>query len=404
MDTQTGRISPVIDAEQTRAWDAAHVMGTYARQPVLFVRGQGAKLWDSDGKEYLDFLTGLAVNGLGHCHPRVVKAIQEQAATLIHTSNLYLTAPQAALAHKLTAISDFERVFFCNSGAEANECAIKIARKHGKAVGGNTKFGIVTAQRSFHGRTMATVTATAQPKYQAPFAPMLPGVTYVSPDDVAALDQAVGPDTCAVILEPIQGESGVYPLTPEFLQAARSICDEHRALLIFDEIQTGMGRTGEWWCYQHGSVVPDIMTLAKSLGGGMPIGACLARGSAATTLVPGDHGSTFAGSPLAAAAALAAIEAIEDEHLVANACAMGMYLKHRLGEPRFATRVKEIRGIGLMVGIELAAEGARKAQSAALERGLIINAIGDTILRLLPPLIVTQDEIDHAVAILDEVI
>ena len=404
MDTQTGRIAPIVDAAEVKSWDDDFVMGTYVRQPGVFVRGEGARLWDDSGKEYLDFLGGIAVNGVGHCHPRIVKALQNQAATLLHTSNLYLTAPQAELAKKLISISDMERVFFCNSGAEANEAAIKIARKNGKTGGSDAKFRIVTAERSFHGRTMATVTATAQPKYQAPFAPMLPGFKYVPFNDLDALVEAVDGDTCAVLLEPIQGEGGVYPADHAYLEKARELCDKFGALLIFDEVQTGMGRTGKWWAYEHYGVLPDIMTLAKSLGGGVPIGACLARGAAATTLVPGDHGSTFAGGPLVASAALATIEAIEEEHLMANAHAMGAYLRHRLQEPRFAGKIVEIRGMGLMLGIELAEPNARQALTGAFERGLIINAVGDRIIRLLPPLIITRDDVDKAVDVLAEVI
>jgi predicted acetylornithine/succinylornithine family transaminase len=404
LDKDTGHIAPVVDAAEIKALDDAHVMHTYARLPVTFVRGQGAKLWDADGKEYLDFLAGIAVNGVGHCHPRVVQAIQEQAATLIHTSNLYYTAPQAQLAGKLCEISAFERVFFCNSGAEANEAAIKIARKHGKAVGGAGKFEIVTAHRSFHGRTLATVTATAQPKYQAPFTPLPPGFSYVPFNDIAALEAAVTDQTCAVMLEPIQGEGGVYPAHTPYLEAARSLCDKHRALLIFDEIQTGVGRTGHWWAYEHYGVVPDVMTLAKALGGGVPIGACLARGDAAETLVPGDHGSTFAGSPLAARAALAVLETIEAEHLLANAYAMGEYFVHRLAEPSLSAKIAGIRAVGLMIGVELSHLEAKRVQHDALARGLILNAIGDTTLRLLPPLIITKADIDRAMEILTAVL
>ncbi|MDQ2686541.1 MAG: acetylornithine transaminase [Armatimonadota bacterium] len=404
MHPHTGQIAPAVDADAIRALDDAHVMHTYARLPVTFVRGQGARLWDSDGKEYLDFLAGIAVNGVGHCHPRVVAAIQEQAATLIHTSNLYHTAPQAQLAAKLMAVSDFERVFFCNSGAEANEAAIKIARKHGKAKGGEGKFGIVTAHRSFHGRTLATVTATAQPKYQAPFTPLPPGFSYVPFNDIAALEAAVSDQTCAVLLEPIQGEGGVYPAHKPYLEAARALCDKHNALLIFDEVQTGVGRTGHWWAYQHYGVVPDVMTLAKSLGGGVPIGACLARGEAARTLVPGDHGSTFAGNPLAARAALAVLETIEQDHLLANAHAMGEYFAHRLNEPALRDKIADIRAIGLMVGVELTKPDAKRVVAEALERGLILNAVGDSILRFLPPLIITQADIDEAMAVLTAVL
>ena len=402
MDTETGRISQVWDQTQTKTWDDECVMTTYARLPVMFVRGEGVKLWDNDGNEYLDFLGGLAVNGIGHCHPKVVRALQEQAATLLHVSNLYLTGPQAKLAKKLTQISDFDRVFFCNSGAEANEAAIKIARKFGKATS-ETKFKIITAERSFHGRTIATVTATGQPKYQAPFTPVLPGVEYVPYDDIDALKAAVDDDVCAVMLEPIQGEGGVYVASTEYLKAAREICDRHGALLIFDEVQTGMGRTGKWWAYQQSGVVPDVMTSAKALGGGVPIGACLARGAAASTFVPGDHGSTFAANPLASSAALAVIEAIEEDHLIANAHAMGAYLVRRLTDA-LGAKVKEIRGQGLMLGIELVEPNARKVMTDALANGLIINAIGDSILRLLPPMIITKADVDRAVEILGAVV
>ena len=404
LDTQTGQISPVLDVAQVKEWDDAHVMHTYARLPVTFVRGQGARLYDAEGKEYLDFLAGIAVNGLGHCHPRLVRAIQEQAATLIHTSNLYLTAPQAQLAAKLAEISDFERVFFCNSGAEANEAAIKIARKYGKAHGGAGKYHIITAHRSFHGRTLATVTATAQPKYQEPFAPLVPGFHYVPFNDIGALEQAVTDETCAVLLEPIQGEGGVYPAHKPYLEAARALCDKHQALLIFDEVQCGMGRTGRWWAYQHYGVVPDVMTLSKSLGGGIPIGACLARGGAAATLVPGDHGSTFAGNPLAARAALAVIETIEEEHLLANAHAMGEYFVHRLQEPALRPKVRDIRAVGLMLGVELVAPDAKRVLRESLEHGLILNAIGDHVLRLLPPLIITREDVDQAIDVLAAVL
>lgn len=404
LHTDTGQIAPAVDAGEITALDDAHVMHTYARLPVTFVRGLGARLWDADGKEYLDFLAGIAVNGVGHCHPRVVAAIQEQAATLIHTSNLYHTVPQARLAAKLTEISDMERVFFCNSGAEANEAALKIARKHGKVVGGEGKFGVVTAHRSFHGRTLATVTATAQPKYQAPFTPLPAGFSYVPFNDIAALEAAVSEDTCAVLLEPIQGEGGVFPADRAYLEAARLLCDKHNALLIFDEVQTGVGRTGHWWAYQHYGVVPDVMTLAKSLGGGVPIGACLARGAAAETLVPGDHGSTFAGNPLAARAALAVLETVEEEHLLANAHAMGEYFMRRLGDPSLRSKIAEVRGLGLMIGVELSRPDAKRVLADALARGLIVNAVGDHILRFLPPLIVTRDDIDRAMEVLTAVL
>ncbi len=318
----------------------------------------------------------------------------------MHVSGYYYTAPVAKLAQKIVSVSGMDRAFFCNSGAEANECAIKIARKYAKSHGGASKYNIVTAQKSFHGRTMATVTATGQPKYQEPFAPVVQGFTHVPFNDIDALTTAVNDDTCAILLEPIQGEGGVYPADKSYLQAARALCDKHDALLIFDEVQTGLGRTGKWWAYEHYGVVPDVLTSAKALGGGFPIGACLARGEAAETLVPGDHGSTYGGNPLACRAALTVLETIEDEHLVANADAMGAYFVHRLNEPRFRGKIADIRAIGLMIGIELAEPNAKRILMEALEKGLLLSAIGDNILRLVPPLIITQADIDEAVDIL----
>jgi len=404
LDTATGQIAPVIDAAEIKRLDNEYLLHAYARLPVTLVRGQGVRVWDADGKQYLDFLAGIAVNSLGHCHPKMVAAIQEQAATLIHTSGYYYTAPVAKLAEKLVSTSDMERVFFGNSGAEANECAIKIARKHAKSHGGASKYHIVAAQQSFHGRTMATVTATGQPKYSEPFAPVVQGFSHVPFNDVAALEAAVTDDTCAVMLEPIQGEGGVYPAHRTYLEAARALCDKHHALLIFDEVQTGVGRTGKWWAYEHYGVIPDILTSAKGLGGGFPIGACLARGEAAVTLVPGDHGSTFGGNPLACRAALAVLETIEEEHLLANAHAMGQYFVHRLNEVPFRDKLTDIRAIGLMIGIELAAPDAKRVLSAALENGLLLSAIGDHVLRLVPPLIVTQSDIDRVTDILAAIV
>jgi predicted acetylornithine/succinylornithine family transaminase len=402
LNTETGHIAAIIDADRVKA-DDEYVMHTYGRLPVTFVRGAGVNLWDADGKQYLDFLGGIAVNGLGHCHPRVVRAIQEQAETLIHTSNLYYTSPMTKLAKKLSEISDFDRTFFCNSGAEANEAALKIARKFGKATS-EDKFEVVTAQKSFHGRTLGSLTATGQPKYQSSFAPLLPGFDYVPYNDIEALADAVTDQTCAVMLEPVLGESGIYPATQAYLDAARKICDDHGALLIFDEVQTGVGRSGKWWAYQHYGVIPDVMTLAKALGGGVPIGACLARGKAAATLVPGDHGSTFGGNLLATAAALAVLQTIEDDHLLANAHAMGAYFVHRLNEEPFLDKVAEVRSLGLLVGVELTKQDAKRVQTEALDRGLILNAIGDTTLRFLPPLIITKENVDQAISILAEVI
>ena len=404
LDKLTGQIGPVVDDAEIKHLDDTYLLHVYARLPITLVRGQGTRVWDANGKEYLDFLAGIAVNCLGHCPPKVVQAIQEQSATLMHTAGYYYTAPVARLAEKLTKIAGMERVFFGNSGAEANECAIKIARKYAKSHGGPSKFGIVAAQKSFHGRTMATVTATGQPKYSEPFAPVVQGFTHVPFNDIAALEAAVTDDTCAVLLEPIQGEGGVYPAHKPYLEAARALCDKRHALLIFDEVQTGIGRTGKWFAYEHYGVVPDILTSAKALGGGFPIGACLARGEAAETLVPGDHGSTYGGNPLACAASLAVLETIEEEHLLANAHAMGAYFVHRLNEAPFRNKIADLRAVGLMLGIELAAPDAKRVLMAAMERGLLLSAIGDHTLRVVPPLNVTQAEIDQALDILAAIV
>lgn len=381
----------------SRQWDQSHVMTTYARQSVELVRGEGCWLFDTDGKRYLDFLSGIAVCSVGHAHPYLTKAIADQAATLMHASNLYLTQPQARLARRLIELSDFERVFFCNSGAEANEAAIKLSRKYGRSIA-ESKVRIVTATNSFHGRTLAAVTATGQPKYHDPFAPLPPGFDYVPFNDIAALEAAVTDNTCAVLLEPIQGEGGVIPATPEYLTKARELCDKHGALLIFDEVQTGVGRTGKMWAYQQYGVIPDVMTLAKGLGGGVPIGACLALGAAAETLKPGDHGSTFAGNPLCTAAANAVLDILADERLTQNAATVGAYLRERLaalGAPR---------GMGLMIGLELDKPIAKKVVAEALALGLIINATGDTTLRIIPALILTKELADEGVNLLAQAI
>ena len=394
-------MTTTIEATKTesdsRQWDQSHVMTTYARQPVELVRGEGCWLFDTDGKRYLDFLSGIAVCSVGHAHPYLTKAIADQAAILMHASNLYLTQPQARLARRLIELSDFERVFFCNSGAEANEAAIKLSRKYGRAIS-ESKVRIVTATNSFHGRTLAAVTATGQPKYHDPFAPLPPGFDYVPFNDIEALEAIVTDDTCAVLLEPIQGEGGVIPATQEYLTKARALCDKHKALLIFDEVQTGVGRTGKMWAYQQYGVTPDVMTLAKGLGGGVPIGACLARGAAAETFKPGDHGSTFAGNPLCTAAANAVLDILADERLTQNAATVGAYLKERLaalGAPR---------GMGLMIGLELDKPIAKKVVAEALALGLIINATGDTTLRIIPPLTLTKELADEGVNLLRQAI
>jgi len=382
------------------------VMGTYGRQPVKLVRGQGARVWDDRGREYLDLLAGIAVCGVGHCHPHVVKAIADQAASLMHVSNHFHNTLQPVLAERLCALTGMDRAFFGNSGAEANECAIKIARKWGKAQRGADCFEIVTFTGSFHGRTLATVTATAQPKYQAPFAPLPPGFVYVELGDVAALDNAIGEQTCAVMIEPIQGESGIRIVPPDYLRLIRALCDEAGVLLIFDEVQSGMGRTGSFLASQHAGVTGDIVTLAKSVASGVPMGVCLARGDAATTLVPGDHGSTFGGQPLACASALATLDVIESEGLMEHAAVVGRQFLNGLEglRERFPTLIAEARGVGLMVALELSVPEARRLQRGLLDRGVIVNAVGDTILRFLPPLVITAEECAQVVDTLGELL
>ena len=379
-----------------------YVMNIHNRVPVVFARGEGAYLWDVNGKKYLDFLGGIAVNGLGHCHPKVVAALREQAGILWHTCNLYYHELQPKLAKMLVELSDFDKCFFCNSGAEANEAAIKIARKWAKTRYGEQKFEIITALDSFHGRTLTTITATGQPKYQKAFTPLTPGFKYVPFNDLDALRGAIGESTCAIMLEPIQGESGVHPASKEYLRGARSLCDEHGLLLIFDEVQTGMGRTGKFWGYQQYDIVPDVATLAKSLAGGFPMGACLARGDAADTFQPGDHASTFGGNALACAAAIAAINAILEENLMDNTREVGEYFKGKLNDLKQKSgAITEIRGVGLMIAMDLGKPFAADVAMKCIENGLIVNAIPPHTIRFLPPLIITKEHVDEAVAILE---
>ena len=382
------------------AMDCENIMGTYARQPVVFVRGEGAKLWDCSGKEYLDFLAGIAVVGIGHCHPALSAAIAKQASTLMHVSNLYHHNLASKLAKQLCDLTDMEKVFFCNSGAEANEAALKIARKWGKQKRGNDCFEIITFHGSFHGRTMGAVSATAQPKYQAPFAPLVPGFKYCPINDLNALDNLISEKTCAVMIEPIQGESGVIIPHPEFLAGVRMLCDEAEVLLIFDEIQTGVGRTGNFLGSQSFGVQGDIVTLAKGIADGFPMGACLARGEAANTLVPGDHGSTFAGQPLACAASLATLEVLENEKLMENASKVGAYFLSQLQtlQVEFPGAIKEARGLGLMVGLEFVEPVAKQVQMSLMQSGIIVNAVGTSILRFVPPLVVTESDCDRVVS------
>jgi len=387
-----------IDTRSVIRMSDDYLMNTIARQPVVFVRGQGMRVWDADGMEYLDFLAGIAVCGLGHSHPALVDAICKQAASLMHVSNLYHVPQGPALAKKLVELSGMGRAFLCNSGAEANEAAIKLARKWSKENRGPEKFEIITTEGSFHGRTLTTVTATGQPKYHQGFEPLVPGFRYVPYNDVAALESAIGENTCAVMLEPIQGESGVHPASQEYMQAIRRICDARGLLLILDEIQTGLGRTGKWFGFEHYGIKPDIISLAKTLGGGFPIGACLATGEVATGFRPGNHSSTFGGNPLACAAGLAAVQAIEDEGLVENSAEVGAYFRDALVRLRDERDdVGEIRGIGLMLAMEMNRGDAPEIAAQCLRDGLIVNAIGHSIIRFLPPLIVTKSDVDSAI-------
>ena len=374
------------------------LMATYKRLDVAFETGQGAWLTDPAGNRYLDALSGIAVCGLGHAHPGVAAAIAGQAGRLVHTSNLYRIPLQEELAGRLTDIAGMQRVFFCNSGAEANEAAVKICRKFARHKQVAEPL-IVTMQGSFHGRTMATLSATAKPEVQAGFEPLLPGFLHVPYDDLAALQQldAVRGRVVALMLEAVQGEGGVNIPAPGYLRALRALCDRNGWLLILDEVQTGMGRTGAWFAYQHEDVLPDVVTLAKSLGNGMPIGACLAAGPAADLLQPGSHGSTFGGNPLAAAAALAVIRIMHEQDLVARAAACGKVMLERFRtELGGLEGVSAVRGMGLMIGIELARDCASLVEQA-LQRGLLINVTAGRVVRLLPPLVITEADMNHII-------
>ena len=367
-----------------------YLMQTGRRLPVTFVRGRGCLVYDDAGNEYLDLVAGIAVNLLGHAHPEVAAAVAQQAKTLIHTSNLYFSQPQVELARRLVELSFPARVFFCNSGAEANETAIKLARKWG-ARNRDGAFQIITTLGSFHGRTLATVTAGGQPKYSDPFKPLPDGFMHVPYNDLDAIRAATSARTVAVMLEPVMGEIGIVPAKPGYIAGVRKWCDEKGLLLMLDEVQTGLGRTGRWFAFQHHGVTPDVMTLAKGLGGGVPIAACLASPKA-DVFEPGDHGSTFGGNPLACSAALAVLHVIERDGLVGHAAEMGEVLHgaiHGLG-------VKEVRGVGLMQAMEFGEPRAKAFQQACLDARLVVNAVDDHSIRFVPPLIVTAAQIDQA--------
>ncbi len=382
---------------------ARYLADTYARFPVVLVRGRGARLWDSEGKEYLDFAAGIAVNVLGHCHPKVVEAIRTQAETLLHVSNLYHIEPQVRLARALCDHSFADKVFFCNSGAEANEAAIKLARRYAKERWSSDRYEIVCMRDSFHGRTMATVTATGQEKYQHGFEPLLPGFKHIPFNDLQAAERAIDSRTCAVLVEPIQAEGGVRMPDDDYLPGLRRLCSEREVLLMLDEVQTGMGRTGRLFAYEHWGIEPDVMTLAKGLGGGLPIGAMLAREAVARAFVPGSHASTFGGTPFIAAVAEAVLATILEEQLPERAAKIGAYFLGRLRE--LAKRypfVKEARGKGLILALELKA-AARPIVERCLGRGLLLLTAGDQVLRFVPALIIGEAEVDEALTILDQV-
>jgi len=412
MTAPTRRASPLggEDHGQGRHPDSASVAGeadrvlfrNYKRAPVAFSHGRGVRLFDLDGREYLDFIGGIAVSSLGHAHPALVAALCSQAARYLHVSNLYQIPEQVEAARRLLAASGLDRAFFCNSGAEANEAAIKLARKRAKTAKGAACHEILVTENSFHGRTLATLAATGNPRYRQGFEPLPEGFRFVPFDDLDAVRAAVTDLTCAILVEPVQGEGGVLPASPRYLSGLRALCDENGLLLVLDEIQTGIGRTGKMFAYQHAGIRPDVVTVAKGVAGGVPAGVVLATEEVAAHFVPGDHGSTFGGNALASAAICAVLDAIERERLVENAEAMGARLVAGLERLRERHAILlEIRGAGLLVGVDLSIDAAPVVE-ACLARGLLVNAVRPKTLRLAPPLIVSAHDVDRALALLDE--
>ena len=395
-----------MNSEEIYALTENYIAPTYKRFPVALVRGQGVKVWDVEGHEYLDCLAGIAVCNLGHCHPQVSSAVTAQAAQLMHVSNLYHIELQARLAKTLCELSFGEKVFFCNSGAEANEAAIKLARRYGHEILGEGTKHIITMHRSFHGRTMATITATGQKKVQTGYQPLLEGFDYVPFNDIEAVAAAITEKTCAVLVEPVQGEGGVILPAPGYLDQLRELCDKRGILLIFDEVQTGIGRTGAFFAHQHSAIVPDIMTAAKALGNGFPIGAMLASDRVMDYFGPGTHGSTFGGNPLACAAALATLETLRDEKIVDKVVQTGAFLRAGLERLKlsFPDIIGDIRGLGLMFGIDLKGVPVAEVVGSSLERRLLVGSAGDNTLRFTPPLIIEKSEIEIMLQILTEVL
>jgi acetylornithine/N-succinyldiaminopimelate aminotransferase len=380
------------------------IAATYRRFPVVIVKGSGSTLWDTEGRKYIDFVSGIAVCNLGHAHPRISQVLTEQSKTLMHVSNLYYTIPQTQLAAWLIEHSFADRSFFCNSGAEANEAAIKLARKYFSSKGESGRYRIIAMKKSFHGRTMATLSATGQDKIRQGFDPLVSGFDFVPFNDVDALKEAIGPATCAVMMEPIQGEGGVRCPQPGYLKSVRKVCDQSGALLIFDEIQTGIGRTGRLFAYEHFDVAPDIMTLAKALANGLPMGAMLAREQVASAFGPGAHASTFGGTPLVSAVALEVLKILEEEKIIEYAAKIGSYFKAQLdGLKNRHKIVLDVRGEGLLLGMKLSEDGTQVVQKC-MENGFLINCIQEKILRFAPPLIIEKTEIDALISCLDKIL
>lgn len=393
-----------MDTQTVLRWTESYLFPNYRRAPVGFARGQGVWLWDLDGNVYLDFVGGIAVSSLGHGHPALVRALRDQVARYLHVSNLYHIPEQAQAAKLLVEASGLDRAFFCNSGAEANEAAIKLARKRAKSAKDPSAFEIVVAHNSFHGRTLATVAATGNPRYQQGFEPLPQGFRFVPYNDLDATAQAVGDATCAVLVEPVQGEGGIVPADGDYLRALAELCRARNVLLILDEVQTGIGRTGAMFAFQRYGVRPDVVTLAKGLGGGVPVGAVLAREEIASHFQPGDHGTTFGGNALSSAAVCAVLETIVSDGLLANALTMGERLMR--GLERLAGEhevIEQMRGMGLLVACDLRVDAAPVVE-ACMRRGLLVNAVRPRTLRLAPPLVVTEAEIDRALGILDGVL
>ncbi|MDY6966391.1 MAG: acetylornithine transaminase [Halobacteriota archaeon] len=378
--------------------DAKFVLQNYTREPLVLVKGRGARVWDIDGREYIDCVAGIAVNNVGHCHPKVVEAINRQAETLMHISNLYYSEPQVELAEKLSEITGLDKLFFCNSGTEAVEAALKLARRATK------KKGFIATEGSFHGRTMGALSITSKERYRKPFEPLVPKASFVPYNDPDAIKSKINGDTAAVILEPIQIESGGIKIpSDDYLPAVREICDDFGVLLIFDEVQTGFGRTGKWFAKDHFKVRPDIMTMAKALGGGFPIGAVGIVEDVAGKIERGDHAATFGGNPLACASALASIDAIIDEDLIKRSVELGEYFIDRVSNMKEGGVIKEVRGKGLLIGVEVNGDGNKYA-SDLREKGVLINCLLENILRIVPPLVITREEIDTVLSRLSEVL